>query len=163
MDDWFVSVPVPGVISFCLLVYRYMDDWFVSLPVPGLVPSCLLVYRYMAVKLFLYLFQLFFSSVYLCISWFVSLPVIPFCLLVYRYMLDWFGSLPVPGIVPLWLVIYHYMADRFLLSSCRSPVGHTVSPVFKTKCAVLFSSSCGPYSLTCSGVSIVQTVCLRLL
>ena len=48
-------------------------------------------------------------------------------------------------------------------SSCRSPVGHTVTPVFKTKCAVLSSFSCGPYSLTCSGVSIVQTVCLRLL
>ena len=45
-------------------------------------------------------------------------------------------------------------------SSCRSPVGHTVSPVFKTKCAVLSSSSCGPYNLTCSAVSSSISVCL---
>ena len=35
-------------------------------------------------------------------------------------------------------------------SSCRSPVvGHAVGPVLKTNCAVLSSSSRGPYSLTC--------------
>ena len=53
-----------------------------------------------------------------------------------------------------------------LSSSCRSPVGHTVSPVCKTKCAVLSSSTVLCYlscvscpAITAKGV-VVCVVCL---